>query len=236
MCSTSSMNMNTEFGDSYQKVGDYTSILEMYSNYKPRANILKLRDKGFYFHRSLDTNFGITKSPTISNSRRKDYKTFSIFSGVLSLIGLGETTLRNGRIAISDRRRYSASRMVLSSQTYDILVIGATKNPLGLTITSSTVICDKLETTIIVAKNKFWKNNNYVKKNYNSTIRGLVMKDILKLQSEGVNVEVMEDEEISNFIQKGVPLQTNSIMDIMNIEKRVLNNVFTNIRSRVELT
>lgn len=230
------VNYNTVFGDTFTQIGNHTSLLKACCDYNQNLNLLSLKEKRFC-RSAFTKHFGICNKPTKTDIRRKDAKVFSIYSGLLSLIGLGEVSILNDRIGIVERQRYLTTHVALSSDKYDVLVIGAINGPSNLiNIGNTNLSTVSKHITIFVAREKFWKNNKYMSYNYAPTVRAKVMKELKMLQTEyGIYIEQMDDDKIDMFIQKGTPLPTNSVMDIMNIEKRVLNNVFTNLRTNIQV-
>lgn len=170
-----------------------------------------------------------TGSKIVNNrNRRTNWSDkFQLYTGFCSAIGYNKIEYENSKVGISQ-----SSPWFVKAPSYDILILGTLKKPYFYesTRTYKSFTVKAKDIILFINEEKLHKNGAFMKSNYSVTVRGYLKKFLEKAKDQGINkIEVVKDEYLNTFIKQGANLNTNSIMDLMGIEKKVRDKVFSTL-------
>lgn len=228
-----------KWSDKFQKIHRDVPIL--YLRNAVNNNPMRLSNSSEYNSKYINRVFHplysasqATFYKSIRDRRTHEYGhiTFNLFTGCLSVIGLEKIQLLNTNIRIKETVDRFIHKYDIRPDKYDILVLAVVdSNYLRKRESSSNSILNfnKKKITLLVSKEKIWKNGKYCKEKYTGSLRTYILNFLKQSEAEGMTIRVVPDSYLEQFIITGIPLQTNSLMKIKEIEKEVKNAVFTNI-------
>jgi len=166
--------------------------------------------------------------------RRRDriaiYPTFNLYSGFYSAIGYRDIIYENSRVEIN-----STCEKTAIAENYDILILAVIKKPYryeneecghnyqSLKIKEKDII-------LLVNSEKLDKNGKFMTEYYTVTVRKYLKEFLKKVEYRNISeIRVVSDEYLNNFINQGADLNTNSIIEIMEIQKKVVDRVFSTL-------
>jgi len=154
---------------------------------------------------------------------------FHIFSGFYSAIGFRDVIYENIKLGISNSTKWS-----VRSDHYDVLMLGVLKKPYRydphVEMNRHFVNVREDNIVILVNKEKLDKNVKFLKENYSSTVRMYLKSFLNTKKAQGtVEIRVVPDNYLSNFIKQGVDLNITSVVELLKTQNKARNKVFTTL-------
>lgn len=183
------------------------------------------------YRTSIDPQGGGNKTSKHSYRRRNSINRLNIYTGFYSAIGYKELEFENEKVSVNQQ-----SNWFVKSNQYDIFILGVLKKPYRYRFDTSSMQTQMLtvrEKDIVLLLNaeKFHKNAKFITSNYSITIRKYLKYFVERMQLNGLmEIRVVSDDYLNNFIKQGVDLNTNSIIDLMETQKKVVDNVFSTLK------
>ena len=164
----------------------------------------------------------------------------TIVTSMLSVLGLqgrfhkleSKIGIRNG---VSDYASLRKDQKLLLANPIDVFVL-AMINPrdfVKININAHNIEIDSSMITLFVSEEKY-HNKKYLDENYNKTVAKYLRQQINDFtQHYGVKVEIVPDAILKQYYTNPYSVETNSIFEIMEIDKRVKERVFSTIDERL---
>jgi hypothetical protein len=178
-------------------------------------------------------SLGYNQNRSLHLSHEDRYK-FCLFTGFYSTIGFNKTEYENKKLGLTRRRDWFSR-----PSQYDIFVLAVLKKPYRFNIqvdseSIRTISILPEDIILLVNSDQFSVNAKFIRNKYSLSVRRYTKNFLTSIKEEGLSeIRIVSDQYLSNFIKQGVKINTNSIMELIEIQKRTIDNVFDNVKSHM---
>ena len=163
-----------------------------------------------------------------SYHQRGQMRRFNVYTGFYSAIGYMNPEYENSKYSVSG----STIPWDVKCESYDIFMLGVIKKPYRYDIQNQTyqrtLSVREKDVVLLLNEEKFVKNDKFVKANYTTTIRTYLKQFVKQVKESGlVEIRVVSDEYLNNFIKQGVDLNVTSVVQLMKVQKEAVDNIFS---------
>lgn len=233
--SRTTRELHCEWDDEFVSFDDLIPVLNIYSKMNPDfPDLLMISYYGnSHFRWSIYPALNGSKTGKSLYRRRHDGdQYFNLFTGFYSAIGYSSIEYGHLKVNIS-----SQEKLFVRANTYDVFMLAVIKEPyryeIDCDVYNRHLSIDKRDMVLLLNKEKFFKNDKFMKQNYTTTVRKYLKSFVEKVKNEGIiEIRVVSDDYISKFIRQGANLNTNSITEILKVQEEVLNRVFSTLKPK----
>jgi len=155
---------------------------------------------------------------------------------VLTTHGRKEETFNFGtrRFSRVNREKGPNPFKAITMNPVDVIILAMIKtSDIGkIKYTRYDIEIDPTLITLFVSEEKY-QNREFLKENYNGSVATYLRKEVGLLKQLGVKVEVVPDNILGQYYSNPYSIETNSIFEIMEIDTKVKEKVFSNIKEKL---
>ena len=219
-----------KWGDKIEISDELLPLLKLRSTMNNSANdVLLMNSYGSSrFKWSLLPSGSGDKASKHLYRRRGQIRQFNVYTGLYSAIGYMNPEFENSKYSVSG----STPPWDIKCESYDIFMLGVIKKPYRYDIQNQTdqrtLSVREKDVVLLLNEEKFVKNDKFVKANYTTTIRTYLKQFVKQVKESGlVEIRVVSDEYLNNFIKQGVDLNVTSVVQLMKVQKEAVDNIFS---------